>query len=161
MTEGRPRYESVDHTADAGIMVRARTLAGLFVNAAFGLFDTIANLDGVKPDHKRCIEAEGVDLEDLLVQWLSGLNFLFQTERILFSEFRVLRIAGSGIDSVRSGAGPPVTEGGVLRLEAEIFGQAFDPQQHEIRADVKAVTHHDLYIREGEAGWEARVIFDV
>jgi len=161
MTEDRPRYEPVEHTADVGIVAYGRTLPELFENAAFGLFDTIADLEGVTSGQRRSLELDAADLDDLLVHWLSELNFFFQTERVLFREFSVARISGPGAGREPGAAGPDESRGGGLHLSAEAGGQAFDPKRHEIRADVKGVTYHDLDIRKDEGGWEARVIFDV
>jgi SHS2 domain-containing protein len=39
-------YRFVDHTADLGIVVRARDIKGLFRNAALAVFDIIADSKG-------------------------------------------------------------------------------------------------------------------
>ena len=42
------RYEQFPHTSDIGIRVFGRDLKELFQNAAFAMFDTMADLEGLK-----------------------------------------------------------------------------------------------------------------
>ncbi len=138
----RPKYEHIDHTADAGLRVYGRTLAELFAHAAEGLFDIIANLSKVKPVLRRTVRVEAPDLDALLVNWLSELNFLFFTEREIYKLFDVQEIHPTG-------------------LMAVIHGEPIDYERHEIYTEVKAVTYHHLYVKQTQDGWEAQVIFDL
>ena len=50
---------------------------------------------------------------------------------------------------------------GLAKLEAQLVGERFFPEQHQIAAEVKAATAHGLRVT-GEAGnWEATVTLDV
>ncbi|GAF71160.1 unnamed protein product, partial [marine sediment metagenome] len=42
------RYEQIPHTADIAIRVYGKDLKELFINAAYGMFDIIADLEGLK-----------------------------------------------------------------------------------------------------------------
>jgi SHS2 domain-containing protein len=46
-------------------------------------------------------------------------------------------------------------------LSANIELDHFDPDRHEIKIEIKAVTYHQIQVGRGPEGWEARVIFDV
>ena len=46
-------------------------------------------------------------------------------------------------------------------VRAEYTYDEFDPQQHEILKDVKAVTYHGISVDRTDTGWEATIIFDV
>ncbi|RMF69228.1 MAG: archease [Calditrichaeota bacterium] len=142
MDERRHRYKQIEHTADAGIQVFGATLGELFENAAFGLFDIIGDLERVEAGLERAVSVTATDLEALLVAWLSELNFLFQTEREIYNEFRVTRIDQA-------------------ELSAVVGGEKLDLSRHEIYTEVKAVTYHQLYVKQTAAGWEAQVIFDL
>lgn len=142
MADQRPRYEPVDHPADAGIRAFGRNLAELFENAAYGLFDTITDPAAVMAVETRTIVLESAELEDLMVLWLGELNYIFQTEQMLFAGFEIGTVSAQG-------------------LTAEIKGEKLDHGRHGIRAEVKAVTYHDLRILQGSDGWEAKVIFDL
>ncbi len=136
------KYQHIDHTADLGIKVFGLTLAELFENAAFGLFDNIANLEKVNPNSEFRVEVQATDREALLVNWLSELNYLFLTRKELFASFHIREIDDES-------------------LTATIKGEKLDLDRHEIYTEVKAVTYHKLYVKESDRGWEAQVIFDL
>jgi SHS2 domain-containing protein len=142
MKSTRPKYQHIDHTADVGIQVFGATVAELFENAATGLFEIIANLEKVQPKAERWVEVGASDLEALLVNWLSELNFLFFTKREIYKEFAVKNLSET-------------------KLTARVRGEAVDYERHEIYTEVKAVTFHKLYIKETPEGFEAQVIFDL
>ena len=48
-------YVEVDHTADWAIRVRGATLPELFVNAATGMYELMADLPAVMPSIERAI----------------------------------------------------------------------------------------------------------
>jgi len=136
------KYHHIDHTADLGIKVFGATLAELFENAAFGLFDIISNLEKVNPNSEFSVEVQATDREALLVNWLSELNYLFLTRKELFKCFQVNEINDE-------------------HLTATVQGEKLNLDRHEIYTEVKAVTYHKLYVKESDRGWEAQVIFDL
>ena len=142
MKSSLQKYQYIDHTADLGIKVFGDTLAELFENAAFGLFDNITNLEKVSPNSEFSIEVQATDREALLVNWLSELNYLFLTRKELFNCFQVNQINDE-------------------HLTATVRGEKLNLDRHEIYTEVKAVTYHKLYVKETDQGWEAQVIFDL
>ena len=142
MKNSLQKYHHIDHTADLGIKVFGATLAELFENAAFGLFDNITNLEKVSPNSEFSVEVHAIDREALLVNWLSELNYLFLTRKELFKCFQINEINDE-------------------HLTATIEGEKLDLERHEIYTEVKAVTYHKLYVKETDQGWEAQVIFDL
>jgi SHS2 domain-containing protein len=135
-------FTPIDHTADVGYRLFAPTLAELFAVAGRALFDAITELEAVAPKFSRTIAVEAGDVEALLVAWLSELNFRCITEFELFGEF--------AIDSIST-----------TSVRATLKGEKIDAARHVIQTEIKAVTYHELYVRETEKGWEAQVIFDV
>ena len=137
-----PAYEFVDHTGDIRFIARGATMAEMFQNAARALFAAMAEPEGVRPIDGRAIEASAEDRELLLVAWLAACQEAFDLDRVLLCEFRVEAISET---SVR----------GLAR------GEPYDSARHEFRTEIKAVTFHELYVREGPDGWEAAVVCDV
>jgi SHS2 domain-containing protein len=135
-------FEPIDHTADVGYRLAAPTLPELFAVAGRALFDAITELDSIRPQLERKIEVEAGDVEALLVAWLSELNFRCVTELELFCEFVIDAISPTS-------------------ARATVRGEKIDPARHVIQTEIKAVTYHELFVREVEGGWEAQVIFDV
>ncbi|NTW16939.1 MAG: archease [Syntrophaceae bacterium] len=136
------RYKAFDHTADLGIEVYGATVEELFTNAAFAVFDMLTDLDGVRAIEERSITVEGEGWEDLLVNYLREVLYLFNGEGFLLKEFSLMEIEPH-------------------HLKGKVSGEMFDPLQHTINKEIKAVTYHQIMVRETPMRWEGRVIFDV
>jgi SHS2 domain-containing protein len=135
-------FEPIDHTADVGYRLYAPTLAELFAIAGRALFDAITDLDSIQPQFERKIKVEAGDIEALLVAWLAELNFHCITDFELYGEFDIEAISPNLVSAI-------------------VRGEKIDPERHIIQTEIKAVTYHELFVREVEGGWEAQVIFDV
>ena len=136
------KYEFIEHTADLGFKVYGASLEELFAHAAEAFFEAMVALEGVAEGTERSIEVEADAPDNLMVSWLSELLYLFDTERLVFKRFQVKRIENN-------------------RLEANARGEVLDPARHEIKSGIKAVTYHQLYVKEKDGGWEAQVILDI
>ena len=136
------QYEFIEHTADLGFKAYGATLEELFTHAAEAFFEAMVSRENVSEETERCIEVEADAPDDLMVSWLGELLYLFDTERLVFKRFDVKRIDNN-------------------RLEANAWGEVFDPARHEIKSGIKAVTYHQLYVKENDGSWEAQVILDV
>lgn len=141
MNPGSFEFEEIEHTADVGLRVRGKDLPALFVNAARGMWTLIlSDIDSVEPLVTRQIELEAMDLEMLLVDWLSELLYLHETEHEVYSQFAVHEISPTCLRAEARGA--PVKD-------------------HAFRKQIKAVTFNDLAIEETTEGVTATVVFDV
>jgi SHS2 domain-containing protein len=136
------KYEFIEHTADLGFKVYGASLEELFAHAAEAFFEAMVALEGVAEATERSIEVEADAPDNLMVSWLSELLYLFDTERLVFKRFQVKRIENN-------------------RLKANVRGEVLDPARHEIKSGIKAVTYHQLYVKEKDGGWEAQVILDI
>ena len=133
------RYEELDHTADAGIRAYGATLEDLFENAAAGLFSLITDLEKVRAVGEVKVRVQADDLGSLMVNWLSELLFLHETQRLLLCEFDV------ALDG--------------LTLGAHARGERIDKRRHTLNLVVKAVTYHGLKVDPTKG--VAEVIFDI
>lgn len=138
----KPRYRVFDHTADLGLEIYGKDEKELFSNAAFALFDIITNIDGVVIEEERKLVVEGSDREDLLVNFLREILYMFNGEGLLLREFSI-----SELDS--------------RHLIGEARGEYFDQDRHRINEEIKAVTYHQVSVRETPGGWKGRIICDV
>ncbi len=136
------QYETFNHTADVGIRVFGKTVEDVFVNAAYALFDLLTNVKSVRSRINREIIVEGMDLEDLLVRWLSELLFLCEGEGYLFREFSILSLTSNSLKAVAQ-------------------GEIFDPARHEFKTEIKAVTYHQVEVAQKDGRWVGKVIFDI
>ena len=139
-------FEPVDHTADLALRIWAPDLEGLFRQAARGMMGLVTEPGAVRPEGQYELTIAGIDLEELLVSWLGELLYRLETEQLLLTECRRLRIE----------RGP-----GGFRLTATMRGEPFDARRHRLAAEIKAATYHGLRIAPGtEGGYEVTVVFD-
>jgi SHS2 domain-containing protein len=81
-------------------------------------------------------------MEQLLVDWLSELLFLHETEQVVFGRFDVT------LDVEKKS------------LSAVVFGEPFDGKKHSIGMQIKAVTYHMLKVKL-ESPFTVQVLFDI
>ena len=136
------RYKLFDHTADLGVEVHGKTANELFANAAFAVFDILADLKHVSPIVERKIVVDGEGWEDLLVNYLREILYMYNGEGLLLKEFSVVDIDPR-------------------HLEGKVAGEPFDPAKHTINTEIKAVTYHQAAVKEDQGMWTGRMIFDV
>ena len=137
-----PRYEVIPHTADIGIKVYGKNLQELFKNAAYGMFDIIADLDGLTVSVTKSIDIKAPDKEELLIAWLGELLYNFYTKQIIFFDFDI-----GELDETH--------------LKAAASGRHVGENRNRLKTEIKAVTYHELKIEEKQGVFTAVVIFDV
>jgi SHS2 domain-containing protein len=136
-------YDLFDHTADVGVRAWGGSEELVFEEAARGMFSLVCDprtVGGVEKLSVR-VEAPSADHELLLVAWLNELLYLFESRRMVFSDFRILELGDDG-------------------LTAEVAGEKMGPR-HAVCGGVKAATYHGLKLAKTGDGWEAEVILDV
>ena len=136
------RYEQFPHTADIGVRVYGSSLAELFENAAFAMFDVIADLEGMKGDTVESFSLEAQNYEELLVAWLDELLYNFYTKSLIFFKFEVKEL-------------------GEHRIKARAFGRPIGANRNRLKTEIKAATYSDLKIKKTDEGYEVEIIFDV
>jgi len=82
-------YRLVDHTADLGLEVFGKTGEELFANAASAVCELIVDRKGTGPTVVREMSVEGADREDLLVNFLREVLFLFNGEKMVPTSFTI------------------------------------------------------------------------
>ena len=135
-------FEILEHTADAGVVARGRTLAEAFAHAAQGMFSIMVDLDGVREVEQRSIAVAGHDWPSLLVAWLSELIYFSDVDGLVFKRFEIRDMES-------------------YSLRANAYGEKIDRQRHELGAGVKAITRHILEVGEDEDGYRVQVLLDI
>jgi SHS2 domain-containing protein len=164
------QYTLFDHTADLGIAVRGGDLADLFANAAFAVFDLMTELDAVETRVTHSMTVTGQDREDLFVNFLRELLYLFNGRGFLVTRCDIRidapspeppGLPGPVEDSAQRDGREAPTDPTVWILTASVAGEPFDPSHHRMKMEIKAVTYHQIEVRETPLGWEGRFICDV
>jgi SHS2 domain-containing protein len=137
-----PHFREIEHTADIGIEVEADSPAELFSCAGLALFSLMVGPDGVKACEgwEETVSAEG--WEALFHEWLSHLLHRFLQDGFIAVAITVLEIDDT-------------------HIRARLMGEKLDYDRHDFATEIKAVTYHQLSVRNDNSHWTARVIFDV
>jgi protein archease len=135
-------FQILEHPADIGFRAWGRTQSDLFENAALALFSLSCELPTVQESESRTIEVTGSDVENLLYAWLAELLAIAEGERLVFR-----RVAVSLVDAGR--------------IRATVYGEPLDRRRHRSGTHIKAVTFHQLYVKETPDGWSAQVFLDL
>jgi len=135
-------YKTFNHTADLGVEIYGPDRNQLFINAGRTLFDLICGRSAIDEKTALPVTAEGGGYEDLMVSWLRELLYLHQVKGFLLSAFIIHQLDEN-------------------RLVATVKGEQFDARRHELLREIKAVTYHQLTIKQDKEGWTARIVFDI
>ena len=139
------RYEYLEHTGDIGIRAYGGTLEELFLNAAQGLLEAIADLSTVGTTMQTEIEVSAESLEELMVSWLDELNFRHEVEEVFFQRVEIQAISETP-----------------CRLLAVAYGEPVDFTKHVVYTEIKSITYHQLIVEQTpEDRWLAQVILDL
>ncbi len=135
-----PPWEVVEHTADWALRVRGRDWESLLRNAALGMASLLVGGEGppaVDAPAPVEIAVDAPDSETLLVDWLTELAYLAESEGRVVTRVDFHDVARH-------------------HLRATVIAGQASLQKH-----IKAVTYHNLEIRTMEAGLEVTIVFDV
>ncbi|MBF0475254.1 MAG: archease [Deltaproteobacteria bacterium] len=140
----RPRdfFRLIDHTADIGIEVWGAGYPELFEHAAAALTQLLTDPETINELETRELEVTGYDPEDLLINWLRQILYLFQGEGFLTAVSRVTHLTDT-------------------TLSAGLVGERWDSDRHPLVNDIKAVTYHGVQITRRQGNYFTRIIFDV
>ncbi len=143
-------FEQLPHTADIKIRVYGSSLKELFKNALIGMFQVIG------PQAKGCqekggrlvcptlpethdVEVESIDKEALLVDFLSDALYLSDVHNEAYLDVDIYSLTDT-------------------KITAKLYGVKITGFSV---VEMKAVTHHDLKIKEIDGEWQTDIVFDI
>jgi SHS2 domain-containing protein len=133
-------------TADIAFEATGESMEQVFVAAAEATMNVMVEaLRSIEPRVEKRIELKNSDPDMLLFDLLQELVYYKDAEQLLL---RVKEIAITERD-------------GAYLLHACAAGEKLDPERHEQRVDVKAVTLHQFRLQKTDGGWIALVILDI
>ncbi|MDJ0649175.1 MAG: archease [Xenococcaceae cyanobacterium MO_188.B19] len=138
MTGLTKNFEEIEHTADWAYWVKGKNLAELLIQATLGLYSLVGMQLAPEAQTTRSIQLQALDRESLLVAWLNELLYLHESEGLGFEQIEIQHLDETTIQATVTGA----------------------PTQQWLK-DIKAVTYHNLAIRETESGLEVTLVLDV
>lgn len=138
------RYEFIEHTADVAVKAYGATLEEAFAVAAGAMFDIITDESPIERKQKVELEVQSIDMEGLLVNFLSKLIVLHEVDCLVLKDF-------------------VVTFTGDNSLKVEAWGEIFTETKHAGGLHVKGVSYHMMEVVEGKGNkpCHVQVLFDV
>ncbi len=144
----RMEYEILEgiSRADIAFRVRGQSVEELFSKGARSLLGImLQDIDTVRPSIDIFFTCESREIDLLYFDFLSELIYYKDSEKLILLPERI---------SVTSSS-----EG--YRIACEMRGDRIDRNRHVFTIDIKAVTLHNLIVKQQDEGWSATVVIDV
>jgi SHS2 domain-containing protein len=141
MSEAK-KYRTVNRASDLAVKIFGASQAELFANSGFALFDMMTQIDKIGVAEHLTLEVEGTDRDDLMVNWMRELLYLYQGSGYLLKEFVVQEVKDNYI-------------------RGQVSGEKFDPDRHEIQREIRAVVSHQSRMEKTGDQWTAQVVLEL
>lgn len=135
-------YRLTKRQSELAVRVTGNSQAELFANSAFALFDVMTdNIDAIEIKEKLPLEVEGADRDDLMINWMRELLYLYQGSGYLLKQFEIREVK----DTV---------------VKADVCGEKIDPDRHEIKQEIAAVAYQHGRMEKTGNQWIAQLVFE-
>lgn len=136
------KYRVTKHHSELAVRITGSSQADLFANSAYTLFDVMTDPTAIEIKERIPLEVEGSDRDDLMVNWMRELLYLYQGSGYLLKEFKISQVK----DTI---------------VKAEVCGEKIDPDRHEIKQEIAAVAFHKSRMEKTGNQWIAQLIFEL
>lgn len=140
--ENQKKYRLMTRQSELAVRVVGNSQADLFANSAFALFDVMTDLEKIEVKERLPLEVEGVDRDDLMVNWMRELLYLYQGSGYLLKEFQIREVKDT-------------------LVKADVCGEKIDPDRHDMKKEITAVAYHQSRMEKTGNQWTAQLIFEV
>lgn len=134
-------FEYFDVTADIGVKVWGSNIDELFEKAAMAVTSLMTDPNKIKKSVVREFFIEGNDFPSLLINWITELLIVRDSEEILFSFFKI-KVSDDG----RS-------------LHGTCYGDYFD--EHTLEMDIKAITYSLFKLERLNSHYYSQFVLDI
>jgi len=136
-------YRVTKHQSELAVRVVGSSQADLFVNSALTLFDVmVTDVEKIECKESIPLEVEGTDRDDLMVNWVRELLYLYQGSGYLLREFLIREVKDTFV-------------------KADVRGEKIDPDRHEVQQEIAAVASHKSRMQQTGNQWTAHLIFEI
>lgn len=140
--ENQKNYRLNKHQSEIAVRVIGNSQADLFINSAFALFDVMVDIQAIENKERLPLEVEGTNRDDLMVNWVRELLYLYHSSGYLLREFKVCEVK----DTI---------------VRAEVCGEKIDPDRHEIKQEIASIAFHKSRMEKTGNQWTAHLIFEI
>lgn len=138
-------YKYINHPADIAVEVTAGSIEKLFEISADAWKSSVIEKSSSESPFELHIDIESLTKEELLVEFLSELNFNLFSRNLVFSKIRNIIIDDSSN----------------FRIRASVYFEDFNPSQHKLKNEIKAITFHLMDIKEDNGIYTTKIVFDI
>lgn len=139
------QFRYIDHMADTIVEAYGDSLEQAFENSALALVNIMFEVDQVVPNKNLRIDIQENDIENLLYSWLEKILLLMLTDDFIPSEFDA---------SI-------VMEKSKIFLTANVKGENIDLRRHVYHIEAKAITYHEMSIKQDKDTFKIRYLVDL
>ncbi len=132
-------YKILEHPSDVRVQASGDSKEELFLNAMKGMVAVLRpKIKDKKEKIKNKIKVKSVDINALLVDFLSEVLYLSHVNKEIYTDVKFSRFS-----------------------DKELAGELFGNKVESFGEDIKAVTYHDLKIEKKDGLYEATILFDI
>lgn len=142
MADEDKKYKVIRRSTELSIRLSGDSRTQILADAGFALLDLLVDLSSVEIRESITLEVEGVDDDDLLVNWMRELLYEYETSGYMLKEF-------------------DIQEAGEFAVRVEARGEKFDPDRHEEREAIGAVAERVSHLGKMGSLWTAQVSFEL
>lgn len=138
-------YKFIDHTADIAVELSGSTYEELFKAAFAAWKESAVEILENTPAEVKQVSLSADTYDELLVQFADELNFLFNTRKWVPLSIKNLNLSS----------------GKEIMLKSDIIGSNFNEDKHKLKAEIKAVTYHQVDIKKINDRYQTLLVFDI
>ena len=126
-------YKYLEHSTDAFIEVKAKTLEEAFSVAGKSVVETIIDSSNIQEIEEKNINVEGRDLLNLLYNWLEEIVTITITDGFAIRNFSV-----------------NIKKNKEYQITSKVSGEKLDLKKHNFKVEIKSPTFHLMEINEND-----------
>ncbi len=138
-------YKQIDHTADIAFEVSGESLEELFKASSKAWLTSVVDVTILNQGEIKKIELNSFSIEQLLVDFLSELNFNLFTKKWLCYSVDDLSIERKEDD---------------WSISADLTGNTINSKFH-FKQEIKAITFHQMNIKKSDNVFSTLLVFDI
>tara|TARA_B100000902_G_C26761539_1_gene645835 strand:+ start:80 stop:493 length:414 start_codon:yes stop_codon:yes gene_type:complete len=135
--------KNFEHTADIGIEVKSSNLSEAFQEVSLSFSEIITGGNLPKDSISKEVSIEADNLDSLLVDFMSYLIVLFDTDFFITGSAKL-----------------KILKNNKISLKGNLMGETYNQDIHGYGVEIKAISYHLLLVEEGPPA-HLRVILDL
>jgi len=136
------KYKFLNHTADIKFQAFGKTTEQSFRNSFFAMKNLLIGRKKIKGKIKKEIKIFGMDLNNLLYNFLEEFLYLLEVEEILVEKVEKIKIDKE-----------------TFKLTAVIVGDS--AKNYKLAQHIKAITYSQMFVKKIKTNWVCQVVMDI